>query len=151
MKSFMYHYVRRFSSEWPHSRHKDIFLFKKEILKIRKNNFFNISEAVNNFKKNEEFCNSIILTFDDGIKDHLKVAEILHSLSIKATFYIPIKPYIDRELLSVHKAHLIISKYGSSALDMLIELCNKLKINHYELVNKKEEEFFSFKISTTKR
>ena len=138
----MYHYVRRFSSEWPYSRHKDIFLFKKEILKIGKKNFFNISEAINNFRNNEKLINSVILTFDDGLKDHLEVAEILHKLSIKATFYIPIKPYLDRDLLSVHKAHLIISKYGSSSLDMLFNLCKTLNIDYNDLVNKKEEKFF---------
>ena len=142
MKSIMYHYVRRFSRDSPYSRHKDIKLFNEEILKLKNNYFFNVTEAINDFNNIKQQSKSILLTFDDGIKDHLEVAEILHKLSIKATFYIPIQPYIDGKLLNVHKAHLIISKFGACSLDMLLELCQSLDIDYKVLVNKKEQEFF---------
>ena len=80
MKIFMYHYVREDNPNTPYSKHKKINDFKYECNFLKKNNyFFSLSDSLKkgNFKEN-----TISLTFDDGLKDHLNVAEILKSLDL---------------------------------------------------------------------
>ena len=137
----MYHYVREDNPNTPYSKHKKINDFKYECNFFKKNNcFFSLSDSLKkgNFKEN-----SISLTFDDGLKDHLNVAEILKSLDINATFYIPIYPYTNNQILDVHKAHLICSKVGPESLDLLNIACKKLEINN--LLNYREKEKFENK------
>ena len=102
MKSLMYHYVRETSLQSSFSRHKDINEFQNEC-RILKSiyDFIDFRTAQNNF---EEYKDALILTFDDGLKDHLDVAEILSKLNLKAVFYISTGPYINQEILPVHKS-----------------------------------------------
>lgn len=138
----MYHYVREDITNAPYSKHKNIDDFIKEISFMKRNhNFLNVTEAINqeNYIENK---NSIILTFDDGLKDHLNVAEILKKYNIKATFYIPIKPHLNEELLPVHKAHLITSTYGEESLELLEKALSTLNIDKFSLENKDEKDLF---------
>ena len=72
MKALMYHYVRESSSEYSFSKHKELSKFINEIKHLKKDHtFLNLFDAINQnlFKRK----NIIILTFDDGLKDHLQV------------------------------------------------------------------------------
>ena len=132
MKAFMFHYVRKFDSNFPFSKHKEIADFKKEIKNLISlgYEFKNVTEAIDSLTKDEDLNKVILLTFDDGLKDHLDAAKILKNLGIsKATFYIPIQPYLNNEILHVHKAHLILSKEGEKSLKLLYEACNLLNIS----------------------
>ena len=141
MKALMYHYVRKFDLNFPYSKHKEIEDFEKEIKNLISlgYKFKNVTEAINSLKRDEDLNKVILLTFDDGLKDHLDAAKILKHLGIpKGTFYIPTQPYLNNEILHVHKAHLILSKEGEKSLDLLFEACNLLDIsitdhNNYEI------------------
>ena len=76
--------------------------------------------------KNNWDENFIILTFDDGLKDHIMAAKLLQDLGVlSACFYIPTLPYTDGVILSVHKAQFIRSKFGGKSL-MLLEDASKV-------------------------
>ena len=142
MKSFMYHYVRENSNNYPYSKHKDLNDFINEISFLKKDYYFlNATEAIDkkNFFSENKY---IFLTFDDGLKDHLNVAEILKDKNIKATFYISISPYLNRDLLHVHKAHLITSKFGEESNLLLKKALDNLNINENEIENKFEKDLF---------
>ena len=151
MKAFMFHYVRKFDSNFPFSKHKEIADFKKEIKNLISlgYEFKNVTEAIDSLTKDEDLNKVILLTFDDGLKDHLDAAKILKNLGIsKATFYIPIQPYLNNEILHVHKAHLILSKEGEKSLDLLFEACNLLDIsitdhNNFEIEKEKYKNAYS--------
>ena len=132
MKAFMFHYVRTFDFNFPFSKHKEIEDFEKEIKKLISlgYEFKNVTEAIDSLIKDEDLNKVILLTFDDGLKDHLNAAKILKNLGIsKGTFYIPTQPYLNNEILHVHKAHLILSKEGEKSLNLLYEACNLLDIS----------------------
>ena len=137
----MFHYVRKFDFNFPFSKHKEIEDFGKEINNLISlgYEFKNVTEAIDSLIKGEDLNKVILLTFDDGLKDHLYAAKILKNLGIsKGTFYIPIQPYLNNEILHVHKAHLILSKEGEKSLSLLYEACNVLDIsiidhNNYEI------------------
>lgn len=49
---------------------------------------------------------SILLTFDDGLSEHAKVAlDILDSYQVKGAFFVCSRPYMDKKPLAVHKIH----------------------------------------------
>ena len=128
----MYHYIRKFDSKFPYSKHKEIKDFINEIKNLISlgYEFKNVTEAIESLKKEEDLNKVVLLTFDDGLKDHLDAARILKNLGIqKGTFYIPIQPYLNDEILHVHNAHLILSKEGEKSLDLLFEACKHLDIS----------------------
>lgn len=112
----MYHYIRERSNDYPYSRHLEINNFT-QICQILKKKYLslNVTEGL----ISHDLEKVILLTFDDGLKDHLEVAEILTKNELKGTFYIPVQPYIKKDILPVHKAHLICSKLGGSCLQLL--------------------------------
>jgi len=158
MKALMYHYVRKFDLNFPYSKHKEIEVFAKEIKNLISlgYKFKNVTEAINSLKKDEDLNKVILLTFDDGLKDHLDAAKILKHLGIpKGTFYITTQPYLNNEILHVHKAHLILSKEGEKSLDLLFEACNHLDIsitdhNNYEIEKENYKNAYSRFDATSK-
>ncbi len=136
----MYHYIRHDNNSYPFSKHKNINDFENEC-KFIKSNFCskNVSDALVNEEFNQK---TILLTFDDGFKDHLDAAEILKKYDLKGTFYITINPYLERDILPVHKAHLIISKYGGESLSLLERATKKLNLNEYIYKNYQEKETY---------
>ena len=142
----MYHYVRKFNSNFPYSKHKEIEDFAKEIKNLINlgYEFKNVTEAIKSLEREEDTQKVILLTFDDGLKDHFNVAKVLNNLGItKGTYYIPTKSYLDNKILHVHKAHLILSKEGEKSLDLLFAACNNLGISISDHRNYKvEKEIF---------
>ena len=135
MKSLMYHYVRSYDKNYPFSNFLEKKVFEKQI-----KFFFNkgiISNQDDIFHSKKEY----ILTFDDGLKDHLEVAEKLKKNNCIGLFFIPSLPIMNNEILNVHKTHLILSKVGGKiALNKLQELLRLKKIKNY--INSKEKNKF---------
>ncbi len=135
-KIIMYHYVRNKIKEYPYSNH----LSKKKFL--AQLNFFlkngGIVDKKDNFLNNN---NKYLLTFDDGFKDHLYVAEKLKKIGAIGIFFIPMLPYVDKKILDVHKSHLILSKIKPrKALNYLEYYLNKY--NSKNILNYLEKEKF---------
>ena len=110
----MYHYVREIKkSKYPNIKGLEFEDFKKQI------NYF-----LNNFNilSNDDFAEivrtkkipkkkSILLTFDDGYKDHWKyVYPYLKKKKISGNFYPPVKVIENKKVLDVNKIHFILEK-----------------------------------------
>ena len=70
-KVIMYHYVRNYSSKLPYFNflHKKSFYKQLKFLK-RKFNFFVLNDNLHKLR----YSKKILLTFDDGLKEHLNIA-----------------------------------------------------------------------------
>jgi len=110
----MYHYVRDIkNSKFPGIKglEKSELINQIEFLK-KKFHVITIEEIIEYIYENRELpSNSVLLTFDDGLKDHFhNVFPILKQYEIKGSFFIPIKPIEEKKVLDVHKIHLILAK-----------------------------------------
>ena len=109
MKAIMYHYIRNKSKEFSNLN----ILKKKEFLRqinlFGYNNLINREEDIFTYKKNK-----IILTFDDGFKDHIYVAETLNKIGITGVFFITTGQYENNQILDVHKTQLLCAKINES-------------------------------------
>ena len=110
----MYHYVREIKkSKYPSLKGLEYKDFKNQIKYFSKN--FNILS--NNdfieimYSKKLPKKKSIILTFDDGYKDHYKyVYPFLLKNKLPANFYPPIQAVKNKKVLDVNKIHFILEK-----------------------------------------
>ena len=109
-----YHYVREISkSKYPNIKGIEIKEFESQMRFLKKN--FNIlsSDEFTNILKSNSFKKkpSVLLTFDDGYKDHFKyVFPVLNKLKISG-FFFPVTSTLKRNLLlNVNKIHLILEK-----------------------------------------
>ena len=71
-KVVMYHYIRSFDKSLPYFNFLHFNDFKKQINYLeKKKSFFNISDDLDKIYNKNKF----LLTFDDGLKEHLNVAK----------------------------------------------------------------------------
>ena len=110
----MYHYVRNIKkSKHPNLKGLEFSNFKKQIVYLKKN--FNILsnnqfiEILNSKKIPKK--KSILLTFDDGYRDHFEyVFPFLKKQDVSAIFYPPIMCIRNKAVLDVNKIHFILAK-----------------------------------------
>tara|TARA_B100000579_G_C22746006_1_gene811541 strand:- start:356 stop:1249 length:894 start_codon:yes stop_codon:yes gene_type:complete len=140
MKAVMYHYVRDFNIDFPFYNTVTRKNFLKDINKFKKKGLLsNYNEL---FKPN----NKIILTFDDGFKEHLWTAEILNKNKSFGIYFIPTKPLLNNEILDVHKTHLILGKInGKTCLEELKKYLVKKKYKSFYNVHEKNKFKESYK------
>jgi len=146
----MYHYVREIKkSKYPNLKGLEFEDFKKQI------NYF-----LNNFNilSNNDFVEilrtkkipkkkSILLTFDDGYKDHWKyVYPYLKKKKISGNFYPPVKVIENKKVLDVNKIHFILEKEDNreKLLKLIFQYVKKL-------MHKNVDELRLNKISTKSR
>ncbi len=139
----MYHYIRNFNKSLPYFNFLDIKKFKKQ------NNFFSKQKGfieLNDNLSEVYFKNKYLLTFDDGLKEHLKIAEYLYKKNILAFFFIPSLPLIKKDFLPIHKIHLIFGKYNSEQIKNILKKFKiQLKFNNIFSTFKKQKEFLEKK------
>jgi peptidoglycan/xylan/chitin deacetylase (PgdA/CDA1 family) len=106
MKIFMLHDVRSFNPDFfPERYSQHSFLTNDEFLRGINRICTSIAQPSELLQLAKIHSSSdIILTFDDGLKDHLWVAEVLASMGISAIFFIPFG-VIDKKLFI--NSHLI--------------------------------------------
>jgi peptidoglycan/xylan/chitin deacetylase (PgdA/CDA1 family) len=110
----MYHYVKNIKkSKYPNLKGLEFSDFKKQIFYLKKN--FNILsnnqfiEILNSRKIPKK--KSILLTFDDGYRDHFEyVFPFLKKQDVSAVFYPPIMCVRNKAVLDVNKIHFILAK-----------------------------------------
>lgn len=109
----MYHYVRDLKkSRFPDIKGLDISDFRKQIEYLKKNyEFIAIEELIAAIDgKCKLPRNSVLLTFDDGYKDHYEyVFPILDEFKIQGCFYIPALPVKEKKVLDVNKIHFVLA------------------------------------------
>lgn len=71
-----------------------------------------------------------ILTFDDGLKEQMQALELLDSMDVTAMFFVPTGPLLRRDVLDVHKLHMIRSHL--SDLELAADLQQRFNFDKYE-------------------
>ena len=128
MKSIMYHYVREYSEEFPQFKFLSIDDFRQQLDYfefhfgfVSKDDWLN---CIREKKVDEQLKGKVLLTFDDAMSCHYDyVYPELLKRGLWGIFYVPSQPYMNRELLDVHKIHLLTGRFeGKLLLDTLSDL-----------------------------
>ena len=146
----MFHYVRNIKkSKYPNLKgleftdfKKQIFFFKKKFNLLSNSQFIEILNSRKIPKKK-----SILLTFDDGYRDHFEyVFPFLKKQNVSAVFYPPIMCIKNKSVLDVNKIHFILEKEQNR--DKILGL-----IFHYvkKILNKKPQQINIDKINLSCR
>ena len=145
-KIIMYHYVRPIKlSSFPSIKGLELEGFRRQIEFFQKKfNFISMNKLLDCIYKNEKLPqNSILLTFDDGFKDHYQyVFPLLKKLDIPGAFFPPALPIVENRILDVHKIHFILASTSNHQL-IVKEIFDLIKqfSNDHEL--QKPEDYFS--------
>ena len=144
----MYHYVRDLkNSRYPNIKGLDIKKFKKQIKFFKENyNFVRIEDLIEYYKnpKEKELPEkAILLTFDDGYKDHYTyVLPVLLENNIQGSFYIPTKCFQDKKVLDVNKIHFILESCIDEEEKILKEMEEYLKKNKDSRISLSYDDYF---------
>jgi len=146
----MYHYVREIKkSKYPNIKGLEFSDFKNQILYFKKN--FNLLsnnqfvEIINSKKVPKK--KSILLTFDDGYKDHINyVFPFLKKHKICANFYPPIVTAQNKKVLDVNKIHFILEKEKNKE-----KILNLIFLYVKKFLNKDSEQIQINKINLENR
>lgn len=143
MKAIMYHYVRPFSLEFPYFKHLHFEDFQKQL------DYFSGKEG---YVSKEDFLESlqtgvpkrgVILTFDDGFKDHYQyVLPCLKERGLWGIFYVPTRPLVSDEILNVHKIHLLLGSLGGKSIFKTLQrLIDDSMMTHKDVVDFKTKTY----------
>ncbi|BEK33738.1 polysaccharide deacetylase family protein [Campylobacter jejuni] len=150
MKIIMYHYVRESLKQLPNFRYLHIENFKKQLDFFEKEFGFVTYDEFLYLKENPLFCNKlknkILLTFDDGLKDHYNyVFNELVKRKILGIFFVPTRIFKQKKALNVHRIHYLLGKMGGGILlntayniikpNILKKSSLKLFKNYYQELN----------------
>ena len=144
----MYHYVRDLkNSRYPNIKGLDIEKFKKQIKFFKENyNFVKIEDLIDYYKnpKEKELPEKpILLTFDDGYKDHYTyVLPVLLENNIQGSFYIPTKCFQDKKVLDVNKIHFILESCIGEEEKILKEIEEYLEKNKDSRILLSYDDYF---------
>ena len=133
----MYHYVREIKkSNFPNPKGLELNKFRKQINYFSK--YFNILsyqdfiEIIQSKKIPKK--PSVLLTFDDGYKDHYNyVYPFLLKKKIRGVFYPPVKVIENKIVLDVNKIHFILEKeqHRTKIINEIRKYLQKKKIEKY--------------------
>jgi peptidoglycan/xylan/chitin deacetylase (PgdA/CDA1 family) len=162
LNTVMYHYVRPIQkSKYPKIKGLEFKKFVKQLDFLEQNftiiNPFDFLDHVLNRKK-LNVPNPCLLTFDDGLKDHLQyVLPELQKRGLSGCFFVPTASLQKLELLDVHAIHFILES-GHSVRDLLgltTEICLNfgfdVKISHSGLALNKSNRFDGADVKRLKR
>lgn len=141
-KIIVYHYVRHIKNSKYKIKGMEVEDFEKQIKFLKKMynpiGIIDLLDTLNN--DHEIFDNSILLTFDDGLKDHFEyVYPILKENNIAGVFFPPGKPIVEKIVLDVHKIHFILATIADINL-----LINEIKEYLKNLKENPQIEPFDF-------
>lgn len=148
MKVIMYHYIREYNNDFPYFRFLDIQNFRKQLDYFEANFGFVTRENWEKVvTKKDLFENEgkIVLTFDDALSCHFDfVFPELTKRNLWGIFYIPTKPYINQEILDVHKIHLLCGSFEGKLLIKMLYDC----LEDEMISNHKKDNFAKFTYTT---
>ena len=145
-KIVMYHYVRPIkNSKYPEIKGLELDSFIRQINHLKKKfHILTATEFLDGLINQEKIKkNSILLTFDDGLKDHYShVYSILKKNQLQGLFFISSEPTLKRKILDVHKIHFILEK-NENRNNLVNEIFQAIKKNKEEYDLSSPEEYFS--------
>jgi peptidoglycan/xylan/chitin deacetylase (PgdA/CDA1 family) len=114
----MYHYVRPDDPSLPHFRHMTVDAFEQQLDYFSdRHRLLSRDEFERCIETRTPIEDGIVLTFDDGMKDHFEY--VLPALTRRGTFgvfYVAAYPYSTGRILDVHRAHLLLGRHGGKAV-----------------------------------
>lgn len=116
MKGVMYHYVRREDGRFPEFRYLHWDDYSLQLEHFARTEGFVAKDAFLEALATGTARPGIVLTFDDGFNDHLAVAKDLERRGMWGIFYIPAGPYLNGQMLNVHRIHLLLGSRGGAAV-----------------------------------
>lgn len=123
-KSVMYHYVRPTDPNQPHLFYLNFDDFRRQ-LDYFEQQFGIMSRAQWQAALNtpKELSDGVILTFDDGLIDHYQyVWPELHARGHWGIFYVSSATLHAQQLLSVHRVHYLLGRFGGTRVLNVLEL-----------------------------
>lgn len=116
MKAIMYHYVRNDDVGSPYFIYLHVSDFEKQLNFLMENFYvLNYEEILDCFINKKIIDNGVVLTFDDGLKDHYQyVYPLLKDRGISGIFYVSSLPFVNEKLLDVHRIHYLLGRFGGS-------------------------------------
>jgi peptidoglycan/xylan/chitin deacetylase (PgdA/CDA1 family) len=112
MKAIMYHYVRKPDPAFPYFKYLHVDDFQRQLDYFEANDGFLSFEEFADCLKTGHTPKGVVLTFDDGIKDHYQyVLPVLQQRNLWGMFYITTNIYQDQRLLDVHRVHLLLGRF----------------------------------------
>ncbi len=146
----MYHYVREIKKgNYPNLYGLEFKDFKKQVHYFSKNfNILNNEDLIEILKtKKIPKKKSVLLTFDDGYKDHYKyVYPFLKEKKISGNFYPTVQGLKNKKVLDINKIHFILEKENNR--DKILKLIFKFT---KKFANKTEKNYPINKIKTVSR
>jgi peptidoglycan/xylan/chitin deacetylase (PgdA/CDA1 family) len=143
----MYHYVRPDSDEYPHFNSLSVTNFAKQLDYFEKKYGLVSREDYQRSIETGENVDGVVLTFDDGFKDHFKyVLPELQKRGLWGLFYLSTNMYTSehKKLLGVHRVHYLKGKYGSKKiLKDLLEITEKHMLDE-EKISEFDQEIYKF-------
>ncbi|MFW6040853.1 MAG: polysaccharide deacetylase family protein [Thermoplasmatota archaeon] len=142
----MYHFVRELEyTRYPKIKARKLGEFKNQLDHLENNyEFVTVEDCIEAvYGTNELPEDAVLLTFDDGYKDHYeKVFPILERKNIQGCFFPPAKAILEKEVLDVNKIHLILAINEEKdniegLLDEVLLLLDKYR-KEYSLKSNKE-------------
>jgi len=128
----MYHYVREIKrSKYPGIKGLEFEGFKRQLDYLESNYNIVSAEDLIEFSVSGKALpsNACYLTFDDGYKDHVDfVLPELLERNLQGSFFIPVKPVVEREMLDVNSVHFILAT--CSDYSILVSELNNLCLSY---------------------
>jgi peptidoglycan/xylan/chitin deacetylase (PgdA/CDA1 family) len=112
IKALMYHDIRDLEeTKYPDRLSLKSFMRVKDFIEqidyLKRNfNIIDPKDINNSLNSNKAHA---VLTFDDGLYDHIRVAEILQKKKLTGTFFIPTEAIMERKMLLSHKIQFILA------------------------------------------
>lgn len=128
----MYHYVRHIkNSQYQNIKGLETDGFRRQLDYLSINfNIITVELLINSIKNDIQLPkNSCLLTFDDGYKDHYNfVLPELLKRKLQGSFFPPVKPVLERELLGFNRIHFILA--CTNDFSKLVYAVDNLCIDH---------------------
>lgn len=116
VKAVMYHYVRPGADELPHFPYLKLADFERQLDDFARDHGFVDREAFQRWTEGAPAPDGVLLTFDDGLRDHLDfVLPVLKARGLFGLFYVSSGPPMTGRILDVHKVHLALGRLGALA------------------------------------
>ena len=129
----MYHYVREESRNLPFFRYLHVDNFRRQLDYLTQHFYMpNRVEFLESIRTKETIENAVVLTFDDGLRDHIEyVLPELNRRGLWGIFYVPTGPLMTGIPLNVHVIHRLLGEYGGTRiLEVLTRLVRPNMLKH---------------------
>lgn len=139
----MYHYVRPKNIDYPYFKYCTLENFRRQLDYFDKNfGFLSFEDYKNTIKYNRN-STGVVLSFDDGLKDHFQyVLPELRKRGLWGLFYVNTGTFSLSKLLGVHRVHFLKGKYSSQfILEKVLKRTNDKMIDKRYLSLFKNETY----------